>query len=893
MKRHLGIVLLFISVLAKSQYQPVNLQCEYLMNPLGIDNPQPRFSWQLNDPALKAGQSAYEIRIAKDSNALAGTKNAAWYSEKISAADMAVTYAGKALQPFTKYYWQVICYDVNGNSYKPSAINNFETGMLSMKNWKGNWISDGIDTDKKEAPYFRKKINVSKKIKAARLYIVAAGLYELSINGEKIGDHFLDPMYTRFDRRNLYITYDVSDNIKSGENAIGVLLGNGWYNHQSSAVWFFDKAPWRNRPAFCLDLKIKYEDGSEETISTDKTWKTDLSPLIFNSIYTAEHYDARKEIAGWNKPDFDDSKWKQVTDRAAPSQNITAQVLHPVREVEKIKPVSMKKFNDTNYVYNIGRNISGISELKVSGAAGTVIRLKHAELLDSSGHADLWNIVVHYRPKDDTDPFQTDIFILKGNGIETFKPRFNYKGFQFVEITSSAPVQLNTNSLTAYFVHSDVPVVGTIKSSNELINKIWKATNNAYLSNLMGYPTDCPQREKNGWTGDAHIAIETGLYNFDGFTVYEKWLADHRDEQQPNGVLPAIIPTSGWGYQWANGPDWTSTIAIIPWTLYTFYGDTKPLKDCYDNIKAYVDHINELYPSGITSWGLGDWVPVKSVSPVDLTSSLYYFTDVTILAKAARLFNKTKEADFYAALADKIKNAINKKYLNEATGIYGSGLQTELATPLFWKIVPEHVKQKVADNLAKKVIANGYKLDVGILGAKAILNALSENGYADVAYKLATQTEEPSWGNWIKNGATTLYENWNINAKNDFSLNHIMFGEIGAWLYKGLGGIFPDSEQPGFRHIILKPNFYTGPEEFEASYKAPPGLIKSAWKRKGKKIYYTCLVPANMTATFMLPPNISVKQIASAFITNDKKASALQSSYSLPAGVHQFVVTLQ
>jgi alpha-L-rhamnosidase len=539
--------------------------------------------------------------------------------------------------------------------------------------------------------------------------------------------------------------------------------------------------------------------------------------------------------------------------RAAPSANIVAQALHPIRAVETIPAKSIRKVNDSTYIFDIGRNIAGVSSIRVKGPGGTVVRLKHGERLDKNGRVDLSNIDVHYRPTDNTDPFQTDIFILKGKGEETFSPRFNYKGFQYVEVTANAPLALTKESVSGYFMHSDVPPVGSIQSSNDMLNKLAFATNSSYLSNLFGYPTDCPQREKNGWTGDAIIASETGLYGFDGITVYEKWLADHRDEQQPNGVLPSIIPTSGWGYEWGNGPDWTSTIAIIPWNIYLFYGDSKLLADSYENMKRYVDHITAISPEGITTWGLGDWVPVKSKSPVPFTSTCYYYADVMIIAKAARLFNREEDYKKYSALAEKISKAFNDKFLNKTTAIYGSGYQTELSTPLFWGLVPDDLKTTVASNLAKRVEADQFHLDVGLLGQKAILTALSENGHADVAYKLAAQETFPSWGWWIKNGATTLYENWDIHAANDISLNHIMFGEIGAWLYKGLGGIQPDPAKPGFKHIIFKPYFPEGLERFEAKHKGPYGEIRSSWLRSAKAVNYTVVIPPNSSGTVYLP----------------------------------------
>ena len=381
------------------------------------------------------------------------------------------------------------------------------------------------------------------------------------------------------------------------------MLGNGWYNHQSKAVWDFDRAPWRNRPAFCMNLRITYEDGSVEVIPSERDWKTSSGALIFNSIYTAEHYDARLEQKDWSTADFDDSKWNGVGYRGAPSQNVVSQQVQPIRIVETIPANTWKKINDSTYIFDFARNMSGVTRIKVSGEEGTVVKLKHGERLYDNGRVNTSNIDVYHRPVDDSDPFQTDILILSGKGEDEFMARFNYKGFRYVEVTSSKPIELQQNSLTAYFVHSDVPQKGEISTSNPLVNRLWWATNNAYLSNLMGYPTDCPQREKNGWTGDGHFAIETALYNYDGITVYEKWLADHRDEQQPNGVLPDIIPTGGWGYGTDNGLDWTSTIAIIPWNIYLFYGDSKLLSDCYENIKRYVNYVDRTSPNGFDFMG--------------------------------------------------------------------------------------------------------------------------------------------------------------------------------------------------------------------------------------------------------------------------------------------------
>ncbi len=866
------LILLSFSYCLKgeSSFTVFNLQTEYLENPMGIDNPKPRLSWRIDDKRDDAKQSAYRLIVGTDYDKVnsingytlvsGGFNGISWDTEIVKSDMQLVTYDGTSLKPFTKYYWKVILWDKNQKEGS-SDIQSFETGVMDLSNWQGSWISDDRDIDYKPASYFRKKFNSEKEVVSARVYLAVAGLYELYINGEKIGNQRLDPMYTRFDRRNLYVTHDVTSQLQNGENSVGVLLGNGWYNHQSMAVWDFERAPWRNRPTFCMDLRITYSDGSVEVVPTDLSWRKSDSPIVFNSIYTAEHYDARLEQNGWSEPNFDDSKWQMVKLRSAPSDNITAQQLRPIRNVKSFPATDYKKINDSTYLYDFGQNMSGVTKINISGIEGTEVKIKHGERLDVNGRIDLSNIDVYYRGDTKTDPFQTDILILSGKGEDEFMAKFNYKGFRYAEVTSNNPIELNEKSLTAYFMHSDVPQRGKIETSNELINRLWWATNNAYLSNLMGYPTDCPQREKNGWTGDGHFAIETALYNFDGITIYEKWLADHRDEQQPNGVLPDIIPTGGWGYGTGNGLDWTSTIAIIPWEIYRFYGDSKLLADSYENIKRYVDYVDRTSKDKLTSWGRGDWVPVKSKSNLELTSSIYFYVDTKILARTAKLFGKESDYYHYSALADKIKNAINDKYLNRETGIYANGSQTELSTPLQWKVVPDDLIPLVADNLAKKVEEANFHLDVGVLGAKALLNALSENGYPEIAYKVAVQDTYPSWGWWIVNGATTLLENWDLDAERDISDNHMMFGEIGAWFFKGLGGIYPDSDKPGFKHIILKPHFEKDLKHFSADFKSPFGTIVSQWKWDKNIVTYNVVIPANSSATFFIPKNAHVQEI--------------------------------
>lgn len=837
----------------------MQLTCEHLVNPLGIDAIHPRFSWRLEDQRKGAVQQAYQILLGQDSLALLKETKDSWDSGKQFSSAMLVPYNGAQLKPQTKYYWKVKIWDKDGVSTR-SEIASFETGMMGMDLWKGKWISDNKDIHARETPYFRREFKASKQIKSARAYIATAGLYELSINGQRVGDHRLDPMYTRFDRRTLYVVTDVTQQLQKGENAIGVVLGNGWYNHQPMAVWNFDKAPWRARPTFCLELKIVYTDGTTETIVSDKQWKTASGPITYNNIYTGEHYDARLEIPNWDKPKYDDSAWQAVQYRNAPSAHIVSQQMVPIRLVKSYKPKSVTKIDQRTYVFDMGQNMAGITKVKVKGAAGTMLRIKHGERLQADGHLDQSNIDVYYRGDKEKEPFQTDILTLSGRDDE-FMAKFGYKGFRYVEVSSSAAIALDSSAVTAYFMHSDVPAIGQLKTSSALVNKLWTATNNAYLSNLMGYPTDCPQREKNGWTGDGHLAIETALYNFDGITVYEKWMADHRDEQRENGVLPDIIPTGGWGYGTANGLDWTSTIAIIPWQIYQFYGDPRALEECYLNIKRYVDYVDGISPSGLTTFGRGDWVPVKSQSNLELTSSVYFYVDATILAAAAKLFGYTADQQKYELLSEKIKTAINAKFLDASKGVYSNGTQTEQSVPLYWGVVPNEMKARVAANLNKKVEEANFHLDVGVLGAKALLNALKDNGYATTAYKVAVQDTYPSWGWWIVNGGTTLLENWDLKATRDISDNHMMFGEIGGWFFKSIGGILPDPKQPGFKHVLLKPIFPQELKESSISYDSPYGKIVSEWKLTDKMIVYNIQIPANATATFYPPDNVRSSDI--------------------------------
>lgn len=818
-------IALLMSALSLSS--PTGLRCEWMTNPIGVDAVQPRLCWVLPQ--------------AKDSVTMVLAADSQWRDtiqcHHLAPGTHSVMLDALPLEQAKTYYWNV---SVGGVK---SATARFTTN-LSID--KACWITDGHDANEHRLAIYQRTLNIRKDIKEAFLTIVSAGPHELSLNGQKVGNHCLDPMYTRFDRRLLSVMHDVGSLLQMGDNVLQVELGNGWYNHQSTAVWSFHEASWRNRPRFAARLLLRYDDGEEEEILTDSQWQTALSATTFSSIYTAEHYDARLEGRMF---------WKPVTVVESPTKIIASQTMHPIRRTAVHKAVKMVRLSDTLVVYHFPKNMAGVTRLRVRGEAGTVVRLKHGEMLYPDGRVNLENIDYHFRPTDDQDPFQTDIVILSGRDDE-FTARFGYKGFQYVEVSSSRPIPLNERSLIAEEMHSDVPTIATWHSSSDFLNRLLIATNNSYLSNLFGYPTDCPQREKNGWTADAYLALETGMSTYDVVTIYEKWMADFRDEQRDDGRLPCIIPTDKWGYDWANGVDWTSATIIIPWQIYLYYDNLHLLESHYDCMKRYMTYLEGIQQNFLTDWGLGDWIPVKSTSDLTFTTSVYFLVDARVMTKTATLLGLTSDAKHYEELAQNICKAINNRFLNKDKEIYANGTQTELAMALYWGVAPEELRPKIAARLNDAVRQSNYHLDVGVHGCKAILSALSDNGYPETAWRLVTQTTYPSWGYWITQGATTLHENWRTDVIVDNSLNHIMFGEVGAWLYRGLAGIRPCEEAPGFREVTIRPYFPDGLDSLIVSRQTDFGILETSWHRINNHIEYTVSVPPAMTAHISLPHGI-------------------------------------
>lgn len=831
-----------------------DLRCEYMENPIGIDVPSPRFTWiyeSSSNPDFKQG--SIQILVSKTADALLGGDSKDVWSSRIIQTDRSFISLDSSfvLESQTRYYWKVIVWNDDKSEQIISPVSQFETAFISPSNWSAKWISDSESIDAPQAPMLRKSFQVKdKQIQNARLYVSAAGYYDVSINGENIDSSvFLAPGYTHYDKRNLYNTYDVTSLIESGENVIAAVLGNGFYNAFAPvATWSFEEARWRNRASIISELHITYSDHTKDVILSDSTWKVASSgPYIQNNIYSGDTYDTNKEIVGWDKPEFDDSSWPQAKIMNAPSKLLVAETNPTIKVQKEVSAISLKSFGDSVFVYNFGVNMTGVCQLKIKGEKGTRVEMQYGELLKPNGRIEMRNLDIYYKPLPGL-AFQTDVLILDGNE-NVFTPKFSYKGFQYVEVRSDRPIKIDETNLIALNFHSDLEPVGKFSCSNPLLNQIWEAANRSYLANMMSIPTDCPQREKNGWIADAHITMDLGLLNFDGIRFYEKWIDDMVDNQNTEGRISGIIPSSGWGYDDWIGPVWDAAMFIVPMALYDYYEDTRSINKIYATCERYLEYLAAREDNdGTVTYGIGDWVPYKTQTPTEYTTSCYYYLDNLYMSKFADILGR--DGSKYKKKAEELKSLINNKYFNPVTGVYANGSQAAQAVALYLRIAPNGMEQQVADCLAQTVQKNNGYLDFGMLGSKTVLRMLSQYGYADLAYQMASKEDEPSWGAWIKKGFNTMPETWVLSPEfRDASINHMFLGDINAWMYNVLAGINFDHNNPGFRHILIQPHFVKGLDWVKGEYNSVNGLIASEWKRKGSKVLLEVQIPVNTTAT--------------------------------------------
>ncbi|MBN1479444.1 family 78 glycoside hydrolase catalytic domain [candidate division KSB1 bacterium] len=878
-----------------------SLTCNDIKNPLGLDE-SPFFSWILSSETNGQIQTAYQLQIARSLEQL--DEHADFYDSQRVMSDNSVSVHADLppLQSAMRYYWRVRVWDAENRLSEWSEPAWFETGLLNPSDWRAEWMSapvlfdwQAVDGRRKQmpkdapperpepAPLFRKTFMAEKKVRQVRAYISGLGYYEMYLNGKKVGDHLLDPAFTRYDKRVLYVTYDVTEMIRDGENAVGVMLGNGWYNLTSRGVWGFDYAGWRQPPTLLCQIKITYADGSDTLIVSDASWRCAPGPIVFNSIRRGEWYDARRELPGWHTADFDDRSWFSARIVRGPQGVLRSQLLPPVKIHHSFKPKTIAKIANGHYLVDFGQNMAGFVEMSVTGQAGDTVTMKYAEKI-KNGRIDQSNIDGLVA----STPFQTDRYILKGVGVERWHARFTYHGFQYVEVIGF-PGSLKDN-LVAHALGTSFPNSGSFTTSNKLLNQIQHNTLWSYRNNFVGYPTDCPQREKNGWTGDAQLAAEAGLFNFASATAYRKWLQDIADEQQPSGEIAAIIPTAGWGYYWGNGPAWDSAFILIPYYLYLYAGDARTIATHYDQMKRYVDFLTrEKSKDGIVSWGLGDWCHEKTDTPAEITSTAYYFVDAKLISLYAQILGKTDDAQKYADLAEDIRVAFLEKFVDVEKGTVGNNSQTALSCALYQALIDRSRSSEILKSLIHTIAEKNNKLDFGILGAKYTLNALSEYGYAEVAYGLINHTDYPGWGHWIKRGATTLWEDWRGTS----SLSHIMFGDVSAWFYKNILGIQADPAKPGFKHFYLRPFFPADLSWAKGSIESPYGHIKSEWQRDGGMVTYTLTVPVNCHATLEIPAAgpeaVSLCEDAADFLSNLGYKEG-QQRYKVPSGEYCFMI---
>lgn len=692
------------------------------------------------------------------------------------------------------------------------------------------------------SPLFRKTFTIGKPVRRATAYVTGLGYYEMRLNGDKVGDHVLDPAFTRYDKRVLYSTYDVTEKVRQGNNALAVMLGNGWYNMHTRATWNFDQSPWRGEPRMLLHLRVEQANGSVRTIVSDETWKASTGPIVLDSIRAGEVYDARLEMRGWDSAGFDDRNWASAKVAESPGGVLRAQMIPPLRVTKTIKPVLVREGRPGTFLYDLGQNIAGWIRLRVSGSAGTRVTLRYGERLCEDGSLDRDNISKFLF----AGPFQQDTYILRGGGREIWEPRFVYHGFRYVEV-KGFPGKPTLENTEGRVVHTDFEPAGQFRCSDELLNRIQSLTSWSFRGNFHGYPTDCPHREKNGWTGDAHLAAEQAMFNWQCASAYTKWVNDILDEQQDSGEIACINPTSGWGYR-LNGPAWDSACVVIPWYVYLYRGDRRILETHYESMKCYVDFVASKSPGHIADFGLGDWMPANTSTPRDVTSTAYFYVDTLLVTRVAELLGRKEDAARYKELAGKIRAAFNQKYYL-GDGRYANGSQTALSCALFQDLAEPAERRRVVARLVEAVHAREDHLDVGILGAKYLFNTLSDYGQHELACRIATRKTLPSYGHWIEQGATTLWEDWGGRR----SRNHIAFGDISAWMYKYISGIRIDPRQPGFKHVTIHPLPPADMAWAEARHNSMYGPIRTRWERTSGSLVVQVSLPPNTTATVILP----------------------------------------
>ncbi len=866
MKSFLLISLVFIfsaPVYSQKELSVYDLSCEHKKNPIGIDVLNPRLSWKLKGSGYNVMQTAYSIRVGTDQR-MAGSK-LVWQSGKVKSDEsVLIRYDGQVLKPGQRYYWQVKVWDNKGRESKWSETAYWETGLLSPTGWKAQWIELSSDTNRySPSPHLRKEFTLNKPVKSARVYVTSHGFYELHLNGKKVGDQVLTPGWTSYLKRLQYQVYDVTSMLTTGKNAIGAILGDGWY--RGTLAWRNNWGIYGKRLGLLMQLKIIYNDGSESLIITDGSWKGIIGgAIVMNDIYNGETYDANRKLTGWNMPGYDDRSWFPVVIGNYALNNIVSSEGVPIRKIEEIKPLRVFRTPKGSLVVDMGQNMVGWLRMKVKGPRGTVVTIRHAEVLDKYGEFYTEN----YR----TAKAQLT-YILSGDGEEVYEPRFTFMGFRYAEV-SGFPGELTVDNLTGVVVHSDMNRTGNYECSNPLINQLQHNIQWGQKGNFVDVPTDCPQRdERLGWTGDAQAFSRTAAFNYDVYSFFLKWLKDVSADQRPGGEVPVVIPdvlnkqgsptvetSAGWG-----------DVAVIgPWTMYMVYGDKQILENQYSSMKAWVDYIvKQAGEKMIWEKGsiYGDWLfyhpPVNNHpepdghTEHDFIATAYFAYSANLLAKTARELGKAEDEKYYLEIFEKIKKVFNYEYVTPA-GRIGTNSQTSYVLPLMFGLLSDGIKPRAAKFLVEDIKSRGNHLSTGFLGTIYLCHVLTQNGYTDVAYDLLVQEKYPSWLYPVKMGATTIWERWDGQKPDSTfqdagmnSFNHYAYGAIGDWMYRVSAGL--ETLTPGYRNLLIQPHPTNKLDFARASFESQYGHIYSGWERKGESIIVKVEIPANSKATILLP----------------------------------------
>ena len=851
---------------AEAKLIPTQLTCEYLKNWPLVDVPHPRLAWINIAESGERGQqqTAFQIRVATSASALENPDM--WDSGKVkSDQSTRVEYNGKTLMSRQDCWWQVRVWDRNNKVSEWSEPVMWRMGLLQATDWKAEWIGapwQGEEALSKQgntnttlaqlpppAPLFRKEFVIQKKIAKAVAFVTGLGYFELYVNGEKVGDDVLVPNQTNYGKRPglidaglplkddfreyrvMYLAYDVTKMLRNGPNVLGSILGNGFYNPSKS--W----AEGYGSPRFLGQIHIAYTDGTEDVIVSDQTWKASKSAILMDMVYYGEHYDARLEQPGWSSPGFDDSKWEPVAKRKAPEGKLVTQTSEPDKVTLRIPPRSIEKTAEGNYKVDFGVEISGRLRLNdISGPAGQKIEIKYLCNTYSGDNS----------------------YICKGGGSESYASRFNWFVFSAVEITNW-PGELKPENLSAEAVNTSIEESAKFETSNSLFNDINKAWERSQLDNMHGgIASDCPHRERSGYTGDGQVACVTVMHNFAAQSFYHKWIQDMLGAQnEETGYVPNGAP---WQPGCGGGVAWGAAIVIMPWEFYLHYGDLDMLADNYEGMKGYIRYMESwVDQDGIMfsqrkgndgkplQWfNLGEWVAPGKTVPDNMVHTFYFWRCADLTAKTARALHKTGEANQYAELAEKTRQAFHKKFFDAQNGTYGSGGGNIFALKMG---VPADQYPLVVSALKSDIKANDGHLDTGIFGTQFFFEVLSENGMHDLAYEALNKRTMPSFGYGLAQGATTTWEQWN----GENSQNHPMFGGGLVWFYRKLAGMNADPDQPGYRHIIFKPQPVADLQYVTYSTNTSYGEAGIIWKNKDGKFLMDITVPVGSKATVFVP----------------------------------------